>query len=141
MQPTQESLPPEVKAALDRGNKIEAIKLLRHVTGLGLKEAKEAVERVEAGGSLNMPHKVFKGAGSAGIASLLLQGNKIEAIRLYREQNGVGLKDAKKAVEAMLADQQDSTSALAPGEVQRSSGLLWFAVAVVAGVVAAYFFF
>ncbi|TDP74275.1 ribosomal protein bL12 [Roseateles toxinivorans] len=37
-------LPPEVLAAVQRGNKIEAIKLMRQLTGLGLKEAKDAVE-------------------------------------------------------------------------------------------------
>jgi len=37
-------LPPDVLAALQRGNKIEAIKLMRQLTGLGLKEAKDAVE-------------------------------------------------------------------------------------------------
>ncbi|MFC7303833.1 ribosomal protein L7/L12 [Streptomyces monticola] len=33
---------------LDRGRKIEAIKVYREVTGAGLKEAKDAVDRVEA---------------------------------------------------------------------------------------------
>lgn len=36
---------PEVREALDAGHKIEAIKLVRERTGLGLKEAKELVER------------------------------------------------------------------------------------------------
>lgn len=35
---------PEVAAALARGNKIEAIKLVRQDTGLGLAEAKDLVE-------------------------------------------------------------------------------------------------
>jgi len=37
---------PEIAAALVGGNKIEAIKLVRERTGLGLKEAKELVERL-----------------------------------------------------------------------------------------------
>jgi hypothetical protein len=36
----------EVRAALAAGNKIEAIKLVRAATGLGLAEAKEMVERM-----------------------------------------------------------------------------------------------
>jgi len=36
---------PEIRAALARGDKIGAIKLVRDRTGLGLKEAKELVER------------------------------------------------------------------------------------------------
>lgn len=41
-------LPPEAEAALRTGNKIEAIKIVRDQRGLGLKEAKELVDRFEA---------------------------------------------------------------------------------------------
>lgn len=37
-------LPPDAIAALMRGNMIEAIKCVRNATGLGLKEAKDAVD-------------------------------------------------------------------------------------------------
>ncbi|MDO9617389.1 MAG: ribosomal protein L7/L12 [Pseudomonas sp.] len=39
-----QDLPAEVVAALERGQKIEAIKLLRELRGIGLKEAKDAVD-------------------------------------------------------------------------------------------------
>ena len=39
-----EDLPPQVVAALERGQKIEAIKLLRELRGIGLKEAKDVVD-------------------------------------------------------------------------------------------------
>jgi ribosomal protein L7/L12 len=42
------ALPPEVRAELARGNKVQAIKILRKATGLGLKEAKELVDRAES---------------------------------------------------------------------------------------------
>jgi ribosomal protein L7/L12 len=38
---------PEISAALAGGNKIEAIKLVRERTGLGLKESKDLVERLQ----------------------------------------------------------------------------------------------
>lgn len=38
-----------IEAALAQGNKIAAIKLLREATGLGLKESKDAVERMGGG--------------------------------------------------------------------------------------------
>lgn len=41
---SQDSLPSDAISALQRGNKIEAIKLTRAATGLGLKEAKDRVE-------------------------------------------------------------------------------------------------
>lgn len=37
-------LPPDVLAALERGHAIEAIKLLRTATGLGLKQAKDVID-------------------------------------------------------------------------------------------------
>jgi large subunit ribosomal protein L7/L12 len=39
----------------------------------------------------------------AGIEASLRAGNRIEAIRRYRELNGTGLKEAKDAVEALEA--------------------------------------
>lgn len=46
-----------------------------------------------------MPAPVPAAAGD-GIDDLLARGRKIQAIKLYREQTGVGLKEAKDAVEA-----------------------------------------
>jgi len=39
-----DALPADVESALRRGNKIEAIRLLRGHTGLGLKEAKDTID-------------------------------------------------------------------------------------------------
>lgn len=44
--PVHAELPAEVLLALQQGNQIEAIKLLRLRTGLGLKEAKDEIDRV-----------------------------------------------------------------------------------------------
>ena len=41
------SLSPEIQEALRRGNKIEAIRIYRELTGVGLGEAKQAIERAE----------------------------------------------------------------------------------------------
>ena len=38
---------PQIQDALRRGNKIEAIKLYRELTGVGLAEAKQAIDRAE----------------------------------------------------------------------------------------------
>ena len=42
-----EPLPPDVRAAMNASNKIEAIKLIRQAGGLGLKEAKELADAAE----------------------------------------------------------------------------------------------
>ena len=41
------ALSPQVQEALRRGNKIEAIKVYRELTGVGLAEAKQAIDRAE----------------------------------------------------------------------------------------------
>jgi ribosomal protein L7/L12 len=82
------------------GRKIEAIKLYREVTGAGLKEAKEAVEALDRRGGLpSVDDPEFE----PGLLSLLRQGLKIDAIKLYRERTGAGLKEAKEAVEALAS--------------------------------------
>jgi ribosomal protein L7/L12 len=90
----------EVVTLLERGQKIEAIKRYRERTGVGLKEAKDAVEAIQRG------QAVPSGPQGDGdledeVVSLLEQGRKIEAIKRYRERTGVGLKEAKDAVERM----------------------------------------
>jgi ribosomal protein L7/L12 len=46
--PTAEpALAPEIRDALRRGNKIEAIKIYRELTGVGLAEAKQVIDRAE----------------------------------------------------------------------------------------------
>ncbi len=92
---------------LRAGKKIEAIKLYREQTGLGLKEAKDAVEAIERGETPELTLRVTSAThGVSGvdldqITELLLQNKKIDAIKLYREQTGLGLKEAKDAVEAI----------------------------------------
>jgi len=42
------------------------------------------------------------------VRSLLLQGNKIEAIKIYREATGLGLKESKDAVELIESNLRGS---------------------------------
>jgi len=108
----------EVKSFLLQGNKLEAIKALRVATGIGLKEAKEAVEALERGeGALITTTHADMGYVSmdqatriAEILELARADNKIGAIKLFRETFNVGLKEAKDAVEAMTAGQPPETA-------------------------------
>lgn len=81
-----------------------AIKLYRESTGVGLAEAKAAVEamaRNEAvkppDGVMNYDNPILDGR----IRSLLSKRQKIEAVKIYREEYGVGLKEAKDAVDGI----------------------------------------
>ena len=82
------------------GKKLDAIKAYRECHGVGLAEAKAAVETLAAGGTP---------AGEAGpeadddVLELVRGGKKIQAVKVYRERYHVGLKEAKDAVEALAA--------------------------------------
>ena len=115
-------LPPEAIAALERGNLIEAIKIVRERTGMDLKSSKEAVERHvhSGGGAAGAPAGWQEGdwgrgesaAGPGGMhgngpaavpaaaLAALARGQKVEAVRLTREATGLGLAEAKQLVEA-----------------------------------------
>lgn len=99
----------ELRALLSEGRKIEAVKLYRERTGAGLKEAKDAVETIERGESV-ASGEALDSSLEAEMVSLLEGGKKVEAIKLYRERTGTGLKEAKDAVEAIAADRHIATS-------------------------------
>jgi ribosomal protein L7/L12 len=98
------TLPQPVQDALQRGQLVEAIKLMRAGTGLGLKETKDALEaymRGEPPAAGFAPQALTGGAPlPAQVREALDQGNKIEAVRRLRGLTGLGLKEAKDAVEA-----------------------------------------
>jgi ribosomal protein L7/L12 len=95
-----DDLESRVRSLMAEGQKIEAIKLYRERTGAGLKESKDAVEAIQRGQSapaVPASDRDFE----AELVALLERGQKIGAIKLYRERTGVGLKDAKDAVESL----------------------------------------
>ena len=101
----------EIQRLIQSGQKIHAIKIFRENFGVGLKEAKDAVEAMEAGKSIDISGlRVVASTPTiyqmddeilTEIQRLARGGNKIEAIRRFRETFGVGLKEAKDAVEAI----------------------------------------
>ena len=96
----------EVAALTRQGNKIEAIKRYRELTGTGLLEAKQYVEKLAAGSA---PEPVqLQNLSPAGqeqaleeIRALMRANQKIQAIKRYREVYHVGLAEAKDAVERL----------------------------------------
>ncbi|MEZ6123192.1 MAG: hypothetical protein R3C49_08475 [Planctomycetaceae bacterium] len=89
----------EIREHLAAGNKIAAISLYRERTGVGLAEAKAAVESLEFGNSTDPETTADDPELTQQIVSLLGRGEKIEAIKCYRERFRVSLKQAKLAVE------------------------------------------
>src|SRR5262245_60603400 len=93
------TLPEDVRDALNRGDKIAAIRLLRERTGIGLAEAKAAVDA----GLISSPPEVRYQSDQlpAQVRAALVAGRKIEAIKLLREATGLGLKEAKDRIDAV----------------------------------------
>ncbi len=82
------------------GKKIAAIKVYRESHGVGLAEAKAAVETLAAGGT---PAAEASPEEDDDVLELMRGQKKIDAIKVYRERYHVGLKEAKDAVEALAA--------------------------------------
>jgi ribosomal protein L7/L12 len=104
---TDQNASDSVRDMLAAGRKIAAIKLYRRQTGVGLKEAKEAIEALEAEQRENYKAELA-GRGSDFVDPdelhrVLRERGKITAIKYYRQCTGVGLKEAKEAVEYMAA--------------------------------------
>lgn len=94
-----------VRLLLRAGRKINALKIYREATGASLKAAKDAVEALAEGRQAPEPSRGFDAAAHNAVREALLAGQKIHAIKLYREATGVGLKEAKEAVEAMAVNE------------------------------------
>lgn len=98
----------EVHRLLQRGQKIEAIKLLVTDRWLGLKAAKDAVAALARTGVLpplgaGAAVRVLTPDVTAEIRTLAAYGRQIDAIRLYRELTGADRKESKAAVDALTA--------------------------------------
>lgn len=95
---------------------IQAIQLYREATGVSLAEAKEAVEEMALVEVTKPPSGVRSyddPVMESKIRSLLAKGKKIDAVKIYREEYGIGLKEAKDAVDRIEASMpRDSATAM-----------------------------
>ena len=81
------SLPPDelarISQALFQGQKIQAIKLYRRITGSGLKEAKDAIEAIESDLRAKSPEQFLKQASQTGCLGILIAGCAISGLALW----------------------------------------------------------
>ena len=108
---TQRSFPPEVLEALKRGNKIEAIKLLRAAAKVGLAEAKTVVDALQA-------------------------GSPPPAAPPAAKRPNVGIAHKHHAINPNLIRRPG----LSPGEVPRSGDGMGWVVVLVGGLLLAWYF-
>jgi ribosomal protein L7/L12 len=153
----QDELPPDARLALQRGNLIEAIKIVRDRTGLGLKESKELVERHanavegEPAPQTDEWNRLLSG-GAQGLPAeaiaALAQGRKVEAVKIVREATGLGLAESLKLVDEHMHGERGQSAPhgafdpmAEPGRVPSGGGAKWLAIVLVVAVAAAVFFF
>ena len=103
-----EEAKPEVMNLLSQDNKLLAIKYIKDNTGLSLKEAKDLVEQYEQSVVIvspqlaNSPVEAYVPDNITEQArSLLLEGRKMEAIKLVKDNSNMGLKECKDFVERL----------------------------------------
>lgn len=128
MTPAQRSA---IIAAIQDGRKIEAIKLYRRATGSNLVAAKHFIETLQHAlttGTVPDDATLATDQSEATIVRLLQEGKKIEAIKVYRDATGAGLRAAKASVEAIASERGiESGSGCGPA-------VLFFAL-VIAGTI------
>ncbi|MDB5806687.1 MAG: hypothetical protein JWN73_4009 [Betaproteobacteria bacterium] len=145
-------LPQQVLDALHRGEMIKATKLLRTATGLGLKEAKDILDAYERGRVVEVPPPraaapAFGAAAQAAsaktedVVAALRRGSKLGAIALMRQQTGLGLREAKEAVDALEQRSGIMPNGLSPGEVPRAGAGTWMVVLILIAAAGAWYFF
>ena len=104
--PGQAATEEDVVRLIRAGHKIQAIKVYRELHGTGLADSKLAVEALEAGNpppSTGDPVEAPDPAATGEeVLRLAREGQKIEAIKLYREIHRAGLAEAKAAVEDLM---------------------------------------
>ncbi len=125
----------EIKSLALSGQTIPAIKIYRETFGVGLKEAKDAVENIIAGKPVVFTSVQAKTAAnfadsSSYVASdrqtqklseaerLIMDGNKIGAIKLLRDDFGIGLAEAKN-----IADRISDGKSVSLSELQHRPSL------------------
>lgn len=87
----------DILTLVAKGDYLDAARLLQSRRGITLDEAAAEIDRLRTDIT-----PLDRGADpiTPAIAEAIRSGRKIEAIKLYREAHGVGLKEAKDAVDA-----------------------------------------
>ncbi len=99
------------------GQKIEAIKAYKEITGMGLRESKEFIDDLEAQLRRDYPdfpqnlasspksHRPSMGnipeEDAKKMTDFIFAGQKIAAIKMYKEATGLGLKESKDVIDAL----------------------------------------
>lgn len=103
------------------GQRVQAVAAYRRWTGVDLTQAVEAIDALERDHEFSVPPQEADLEWK--VIGYLERGEKIAAIKLYRETTNLGLKEAKDAVEAI-----ETRMGLGPMPAQRGGCLGMLAV-------------
>jgi ribosomal protein L7/L12 len=108
-------------AHIQAGEKLQAVKVYKEAKGVSLAEAKDVIDRLaeklQAEGSMQYEaanieqpaethdHSAQESDGSLEerCLELIKSGNILQAVKLYKDESGAGLKDAKDMIDSMVA--------------------------------------
>ncbi len=95
-----DSLPDQLVELIRSGRKLEAIKILREETGVDLKTAKDAIDKLDADpmfDPISLSDKITDVSDE--VKDLAMNGERIAAIKLLMDRTGVDQRDAEIAVD------------------------------------------
>jgi ribosomal protein L7/L12 len=132
----------EIRRVLAGQARMFAIKRYRESTGAGWADSADAIERMRGGGGAAAGNAPV-GAEARAIGDALAAGKTIEAIKLYRAATGVGLKEAKDAIDAIKREKSAGLrprrqAAASPAVLERrriSPAVLLLSLAAILGTV------
>lgn len=137
-------MPERVLEALRRGDTLEAIKRLRAVTPLGLKEAKDVIDAYRRG-DMPMPSRPAPSVvhapptGHADGAAARADAAKSASTERLRQASGYGLAQARDASDASrYRDHPTGVGGRSPGEMPNSGRWIRWLVVVAMAAYAAY---
>lgn len=82
------------------GQKLQAVKAYKEETGCDLKDAKDIIDAIDLN-EKSVPAAEKLEDFDEEIINLVKSGNKLQAVKLYKEKNLVNLKDAKDAIDEL----------------------------------------
>lgn len=118
---TLKPLPQAARDAADRGELLAAIEFTRHALGVDLAEAQRSVNAYLRG-TTPAPPTLGNQVPAQAVASIM-RGNLIEAIKHTRAATGLGLKEAKDAVEKYIAENPHVKSQATSSNAERRSSV------------------
>ncbi|MFN0204453.1 MAG: ribosomal protein L7/L12 [Bacteroidia bacterium] len=147
----QAELHQKITTELFKGNKLEAIKMTKETLGIGLKEAKDYVEKIERGETpddIGFPpmkeerYVVSQDKETQEVLRLLQNQQKLEAVKYIRQTRKLGLKESLEYVEQLEAKhglQEAKSPITIETDTRTRISIVLLAISIIAGFLLWFF--